>query len=340
MFFIALFLLFTINCSAAQQPHRVAFILHGTWGGECAWYMPGGDFFDELQLVFDARATHLVPLMWGGRLSHASRAVAAQQLVCLMQSYPEGTEFFVISHSHGTNVGILASQLLAQNPDNSSKIAAFIGLGSPIDVIHYQPNMEVISYFYNIFSLGDMVQAVASQVQNSQAHNAHENKKDDDAFGWFQREYPAHERIANIRLVVESIDPNHTQLHSATVARWLMQIHDDMTGETHSTTALPFNAPRTIHLSESIKKPLYLEDTDRETLLLNDYLYQQKLWHVVPNAFGSCLDFSFKKSCAQIFPTLRKACSLTAWFKKIKTCVQKKAPRIKKTRSSKRKKIN
>ena len=69
------------------------------------------------------------------------------------------------------------------------------------------PNMDKIDFMYHFFSYADLVQPV---------------------LGLFGREYPSHERIANIRTLINDKNPLHSQLHNPLVAKWICMFHHDL----------------------------------------------------------------------------------------------------------------
>src|SRR5437762_9800343 len=183
--------------------HQVYIIVHGTWGLETTWYMPGGDFFDALEISAKEHNATVVPFSWTGKNNIQARQKAAQNVAKLIETYDKATEIIVIAHSHGGNVAIIASHLLQKN-----KIFCLYTLGTPINRSLY-PNMDMIRYCYNFFSFDDLVQPV---------------------LGMFEREYAPHERIANVRVVINGKEPDHTDLHNVVVGKWLsyISIHADI----------------------------------------------------------------------------------------------------------------
>jgi|GEM_PF-658564 len=183
-------------------------VIHGTWAQGAAWYQPGGDFFEaiarsarELNIVDE-----VVPFSWSGKLGYRSHVQAA---LLLLKKIMEYDFVILVAHSHGATVGILASKLLAEKISVGNylpKISRFYALGVPVDptgVIY--PDMLVIENFYNLFSLGDLVQPVQ---------------------GMYERCFREHERIANIAIMLDDIYPLHTQLHHATIGKYLLKIPD------------------------------------------------------------------------------------------------------------------
>lgn len=249
-FILYVFLInFTLLIWTQQQP--VFIVIHGTWAAREKWYMPGGNFFDALTKNPTLKPARIIPYRWSGKNSYKERMHAAKGLVQLIQSYPSDTLVYLVTHSHGGNIGIIASQLLATKKENSNKIHIFYALGTPVDKTHYLPNMDIINYFYHLFSFEDLIQPV---------------------FGLFEREYPTHERIANICIILNNKKPNHTQLHSPLVGQWLATLHETLMG----IKDFNFNKPGIVHFTEH-KKPIYTLDKKREQAIERDQLLQKML---------------------------------------------------------------
>lgn len=177
----------------------VAILIHGTWGIESAWHQPGALFYDTLKHNLLKNNIKLIDFNWSGKLSYQKRKDAGINLANLINSYPRNTAFILITHSHGGNVGIIASQLL----NIPNQILAFYSLGLPVDVKNYLPNMQVIKNFYNIFSFGDLHQT---------------------AFGMHERILPISNGIYNVNIEINHVPPQHEELHGVSIAKWLMHI--------------------------------------------------------------------------------------------------------------------
>lgn len=187
----------------ADNHHGVCIVIHGTWAQEAAWSRPGGDFFNALQESAAYNNMACVSFSWSGALDTATRHVAGESLAQLIASYPSSYKVVLVAHSHGANVGIVASHLLCirhQHP-----IEAFYALAVPVHMLSYPPDMCIIKRFYNLFSFEDFVQPI---------------------LGMFERTYPAHPRIANIRVVVDGKQPAHSGLHDACIGQWLLDMPD------------------------------------------------------------------------------------------------------------------
>jgi len=243
--------------------HSVFIIVHGTWSSDSSWYMSGGDFFDALEKTVKQHNAHVTAFRWSGNNTHHARENAAQNLAKLIQTYDPATTIHLIGHSHGGNVCTLASQLLASDPTNQHHITTLFVLGTPTrKSLH--PNMTIVHYFYNLFSFEDLIQPVCAI---------------------FEREYQRHERIANIRVFINSKEPDHAGLHNPLVAQWIPHIHEQFT--TYITTthnAQDISHPSIIYLNENTQ-PYYAIDTNRKELIDKDIKLSLMMLNVLQHAF-------------------------------------------------------
>lgn len=229
-------------------------VVHGTWGTTSTWNIPGGDFFDLLEQNARRLGHKAITYTWSGYLDQAHRVAAGKGLAKLIRSYPSKTEFYIIAHSHGSNVAILASQELAKQEKNRHRIKIIYALATPVDRKLYMPDMGIIDYFYNLFSLKDVVQPV---------------------LGFFHRTYPTHERIANIRIMINGIEPDHCDIHDPVMARWIPHLHE-MLINNECSPVFAFHTPGIIDFYDS-EKPRYTLDIEREALLEKDYSIQEHM---------------------------------------------------------------
>lgn len=249
-FFLPIFFALSLHA------HSVYIIIHGTWASKYPWHMPQGDFFDALERSLLPHHASVVSFLWSGKLDHNSRTTAAQCLVKLIKSYPTSTRIIIVAHSHGANVGIIASQQLAKDAKNKHSIYSFYALGTPVNCESYMPNMKIITYFYNLFSYDDFVQS---------------------CLGIFGREYPLHERVANIRITIDGKYPSHSELHSPIVAQWLTGIHELYQKNNNGNFgSFLFKKPGIIHFTND-KLPLYAVDIEREQLRKQDRQLENQL---------------------------------------------------------------
>jgi len=244
-----LFLLYFAHVTYART---IFIVIHGTWAAKEKWYMPGGDFFDALEKSAIKQQAAVTPYRWSGNNNYKDRIHAAKGLVQLIQNYSPDTTICLVSHSHGGNVGIIASQLLSAMANTTNHIHIFYALGTPVNKIDYLPNMNVITYFYNLFSFEDLIQPV---------------------LGMFEREYLPHERIANIRITINNKEPNHTQLHNSLTGQFLPTLHELLTT---SFQDFDFKKPGIIHFAKN-QRPIYELDKTRQKYIERDQLLNKKI---------------------------------------------------------------
>jgi hypothetical protein len=227
----------------------VFIVIHGTWGLESEWYMPGGDFFDALECTVSTKNSAVVPFCWSGGAGHESRVKAAHNLAKLIATYDKHVAIYLVAHSHGGNVATLASQILSRDECNKHRIRGLYTLGTPI-MSNYLPNMDVILYFYNLFSLEDLIQP---------------------ALGVSAREFPVHKRIANMRVFIDGKQPGHTALHDAVVAQWLPLIHQQFKQYLRQKNVFNTIEEPSIIYFDHTKAPEFVHDTEREALISRDH---------------------------------------------------------------------
>lgn len=251
-------ILFSSNVCGTHK--GVIIVVHGTWGLDSPWCRPGGDFFDELEHTAKKYNEVVVPYMWQGYLTHDCRYTAARGLVKLIHSYPSRMRISVVAHSHGGNVTILASQIMAKDPRNKHSIDNLYTMATPINHLHYAPDMSVVNHVFNFFSFADMVQPV---------------------MGIFGRTFPEHARIANIRLILNGKEPGHLEFCTALSARWLIQLDDLIANGINGFENFDYSKPAMLNV-DSHGNPTYALDLQRNTLLDNDrFAMQQVLTHLL-----------------------------------------------------------
>lgn len=234
--------------TAHAQAQSVFILIHGTWGADCSWYVPTGDFFQALEGTVCGKNSVVVPFRWSGGCGHDSRVQAAQNLVKLIKTYHEKTAIFIIAHSHGGNVVNLASQFLAQEEDNKHRIRALFALGTPV-MSNYLPNMKVIEYLYNLFSFEDLIQTV---------------------LGLSVREFPEHRRIANLRVIINAKEPDHAGLHHPIVGKWIAYVHRYFKQHLQDKDIRnDISEPSVVYFEEH-KTPVFVHDIHRDVLLERD----------------------------------------------------------------------
>lgn len=196
---IFIILIMIVNNSNIASASQVCILIHGTWGLQSDWHTPGHPFYEILNRNLAEQQIKLVSFTWCGTLSYEKRKIAGLNLAKLIDSYEPSTNLIIIAHSHGGNVGIIASQYLQEH----HKISHFYALGTPFDDVNYQPNLQVIQNFYNIFSFGDLYQT---------------------ALGMHQRVLPLKAGIYNINIEINHQKPTHEDLHSPMIATWLLKL--------------------------------------------------------------------------------------------------------------------
>jgi len=227
----------------------VFILVHGTWAHHCAWHKPEGDFFCALEESAQQRGARVVSFCWDSKNTHEARLKAAQRLERLIMSYSVDTQINIVAHSHGANVANIASQLLVVREDQHPQIKALYYLGAPVCMERYAPNMEVVQHLYNFFSFRDFVQPV---------------------LGLFGREYPAHDRIANMRVTINNIQPDHSLIHDPELARWIPLIHQALvTKGMHGFDEFQFGVPGIIRFVSG-QHVHYEQDDRREALKRQD----------------------------------------------------------------------
>jgi len=268
------FVLLTLLSFSARADH-VIFVIHGTWASTAQWATAEGDFFkalehcaqenknkleSELETALEKihhKKTHVVPFTWSGKKNHAQRQQAAKNLVKIMQSYPQDTQFTLVAHSHGVNVSLLASEYLGQEPaDKQRAISTLYALGGPIKETRYAPNMDIIKHVYNLFSFGDIVQPV---------------------FNKWQRVFNPHERIANLAVTIEGQEPKHSELHSPLVGASLPLLDQKLRAAYADTL---FVQPGSLHFSAETPDPIYKAETyeARTRRLEEDQVHVKRRW--------------------------------------------------------------
>jgi hypothetical protein len=244
----AIIFVFVLFMPMLTEAKSVFILIHGTWGADCAWYAPQGDFFDALEDTVCEKNSDVVPFRWSGGCGHESRIKAAYHLVKLIKTYDPSTAIFVIAHSHGGNVAILASHFLAEEEGNKHHIRALFALGTPV-MSNYLPNMKVIQYLYNLFSFEDLIQTV---------------------LGISVREFPEHKRIANLRVVINGKEPDHAGLRHSLVGKWIAYVHKHFKQHLQDRDIMDHISEPSVVFFDDNKAPEYAYDINRNDLLERD----------------------------------------------------------------------
>jgi hypothetical protein len=248
-----------------KKATSVFILIHGTWGADCDWYKPQGDFFDALETTVSEKNSIVISFKWSGGCGHEARVKAAHELVNVIKEYDEDVAIFLVAHSHGGNVGALASQLLAQDVENNHTIRALFTLGTPI-MSNYLPNMHIIHYVYNLFSFEDIVQTV---------------------LGISQREYPQHKRIANLRVIINNKQPDHKDMHHVLIGKWLAYIHQYFKRYLQEKGIENRISEPTILYLDGDALPRYVHDDAREDLRERDRQFSVLLLNSLRNSLDT-----------------------------------------------------
>ncbi len=237
-------------------------LVHGTWSQKASWHKEDGGFFKTVknwahQKYRDPQQVSIKSFEWCGKLSYESRIKAGKELAYTIKNLPVDTVIHIIAHSHGANVVFTASQILAEENSKHHIESCFL-LGAPIKVKRYKPNMEKISYVYNMFSFKDYVQTV---------------------FGTYERTLPQHERTMNLQIIINGVQPGHSELISETVAKWIPYFHELCQEKKDSFHACSYEKPGIVHFFQD-KKPIYAVDKDHKKSIEFDKKIQKRLFNL------------------------------------------------------------
>ena len=258
VFLLFCFMAFPCEISSAH----VCIVVHGTWAPQEPWYQPGGDFFQEIACAGEDIFDEVISFTWSGNNNTKDRREAGKELAQLIEQYDLAT---IVAHSHGATVAILASHYLARNSQvyqskNRYKIQSLYALGVPVDEYDGLPEMNIVCFFYNIFSFNDSVQPV---------------------FGLFDRTFTDHERIANISITIDGVEPNHSELHHPIVGSHLFGIHEKFYNYCiGGFERFVFFRPGIVHFYKD-GPPKYELDENRECLLDSDKYMNQLLLYAL-----------------------------------------------------------
>ena len=255
--FFFLFILFLFFSLSAKYQNGIFIIVPGTWSLSASWYKAESHFFKAFEKSAQLKKKHVLTFQWSGKTSYEERKQAAQNLAKLIQSYPATTEINIVAHSHGANVAIQAAQILSHaSKKKKFFIHTFFALAVPVDIKTYNPPMDTIEFFYNLFSFNDFVQPVCNM---------------------YERIYPQHSRRTNLRLMLNGKEPNHQEIHSPLLAAWIPFLHDDyFTSKKNSFSCFSYQKDGILQLVDHIQ-PCYDIDHHRAALCEEDYYLNQKL---------------------------------------------------------------
>lgn len=183
-------------------------IIHGTWSSPRYWlFHKNPRWYQEGHPSFEAfKTTCNAPIrahIWSGKNHQDDREKGAQELVRELKQLAPQYNIYIIGHSHGGNVALLALHYLAQEK-SPIRVEELIMLGTPIYLDWYSDCLHIAHTIYNIFSYGDIIQTVA---------------------GMYERVLPEHEHIYNIQLQLNNSCPTHNQLHNKEIMRHLTKFY-------------------------------------------------------------------------------------------------------------------
>ena len=139
--FVLLEVSFTCGCSErprelenAAPAHRLVILVPGTFANRPDWArtdVAGKTLAKELLQQLNP-GDSVVPFWWSGGLSHSDRVDAARKLARLVdETRSSGDRIFLLGHSHGGNVCLLAASFLEEPMD------AVICMGTPHIYLHH-----------------------------------------------------------------------------------------------------------------------------------------------------------------------------------------------------------
>lgn len=250
MMLIACSLLFC-NVSAVKQKPSLYILIHGTWASSerwhrivrklPMWYQPGHKSFEALKKRSNGT---VVAHIWSGNNHLNDRIAGAKTLVPLIKKYAKTHTVYIIGHSHGGNVALLALDLLAHE-QKFTLVHELILLGTPLYLDWYPQSLKAVHRIYNIFSYGDIIQPVG---------------------GMYERVLPEHDHIFNIQVKTNSSCPMHNQLYKVEILEQVPRFHR-LFGE---------KGIYCLHCKTG-KEPVITHDFDRKNDMLVDKKFIQKL---------------------------------------------------------------
>lgn len=238
---IIVLILITHFNSFPRAPRQVWRIIHGTFAKDASWYQPGGDFYETLKKCIPPHAV-IKSVTWSGKNNDEDRLEGAHALIMDMATYDlPDDEHYLIGHSHGCNVGMLAIKELAKI-NSPYKIHSFFTLAPPICRIAYQPEMSHLNNLYNFFSFGDRIQPV---------------------FQLFCRTYEPHPNIWNIEVTLDNRHPDHGLMHHPSLAQLLPKLHT--LSLENEQSLIHFYTDKKAHIEKDYNREKKLKDDKRFT---------------------------------------------------------------------------
>lgn len=141
--------------TTSRLPQSLTTIIHGTNARHQLWWQPGQPFTTEVAKVVNDFYPASDFFSWSGGNSDADRRRAATQLIAWRNAHlaAEG-KLWLICHSHGGNVAILATQM-------GLKIDRLILLATPIRT-DYAPRIRNVNVLVNLYVPWDSVQTAGA----------------------------------------------------------------------------------------------------------------------------------------------------------------------------------
>jgi hypothetical protein len=144
-----------LDAKVGQYPKREnnstkLITVHGTGAGDTTakgdrWWQLGSQFSLMLaeRLDLDGACVEIVPFQWDdGPNSEAQRRIAGQKLFSKMQRYEaNGTDYYVVGHSHGGSVIYQALLSAAKQNLSLNHMRQWCTVGTPF--LHYEPNRRL-----------------------------------------------------------------------------------------------------------------------------------------------------------------------------------------------------
>lgn len=160
------------------------FPIHGTWGNNAAWQQMNTDDKEpvltnkikhlfgnssvelreltvggESQFRYDKATGQNEKIGWSGHNNDKSRRQAAEEYVAFIKANYKGNEpVTIVSHSHGGNVGILAMNMLAEDPDFKDIELNLITMNTPAREYQLTETASSRVNHFHIYNTKDLVQ--------------------------------------------------------------------------------------------------------------------------------------------------------------------------------------
>jgi hypothetical protein len=155
-----------------EEDPQTTVVVHGTFASDQTWWRNGYPFFEYLEHEVSVNDLFLGddPFGWSGQWSHDARVRAARELIAWTNQHQEDC-LNIVAHSHGSNVGFLASEQV--------KFGRMIMLSTPAHPHRYEPvNYE------SLFSLRVRLDLVVLADGGGNKFPDWDNLRE-EYFGWF-----------------------------------------------------------------------------------------------------------------------------------------------------------